>query len=143
MLLALPAAVLAGGGGLIQQAITSDPQQSAWTTSGSVAVNGKQYVDIPRMPQGTDVTLDITEPSPIYVSVDLKAGKAKLRMLDSETSTDVVIPAAVTFAGKGVNTATFIVEGDGFEEPTIQWKKVGKTKARAASVTASIIGEVD
>ena len=140
-LLALPAAVLAGGGGLIQQEITSDPQQSAWRTGAPVTVNSRQFREIPDMPQGDDVTLDITAPSPIYVSVDLRAGKAKVRM--REGGTEQVEPASVLLTRKGVTTATFIVEGDGFENPVIEWKKVGRPRVRASSVVASIIGEID
>jgi hypothetical protein len=139
--LAVPVVVVARGVGFFEQSVPSNPQESIWGTDTQASTNSNSYEPVPGMPQGTEVTLDIVPPAPLYLSVDLKAGKAQFRLVDA--GADEVTPSSVLVSGKGVSTATFITGGDGLEDPTIEWKRKGNDEVEAASVVVSTSGEQD
>ena len=140
--LGLPVAVLAGGPGPFgSNVITLDPQQAAWATGGPVQTRSRQFRPIHGIPQGPAVPIDYNSPSPVYVSVDLREGRAKLRIVDA--GDDPSTPASVTLAGQGVSTATFANFLEGFEAPVLEWKRIGRGRVVARSVIASTIGELD
>ena len=140
--LGLPVAVLAGGTSYYgENVITLDPEQAAWATGAPVETGSREFRPIRGIPQGEGVDIDFNSPSPVYVSVDLKAGKAKLRIVDA--GGDPSVPSSVTLAGPGVTTATFANFVDGFEDPVLEWKRVGRDRVVARSVVASTIGELD
>ncbi len=93
------------------------------------------------MPHGAEIGQEWNHPAPLYVSVDLKGGEASVRVRGTGTS-GIMRPRTVTFSGRGVQTATFFADS-GVENPTIEWKRVGNSEVTAASVVASITGELD
>ena len=139
--LAVPVAVVAGGGGFLDQSVPTAPQQSVWGTTDPASTNSDQYEAVPGMPQGTEVTLDLSPPAPLYLSVDMKSGKAQFRVVDGNG--DTVNPRSVLISGKGVSTATFLTLDDGLEDPTIEWKRKGNQRAELISLVASTLGEND
>ena len=139
--LAIPVGVAARGGTFFEQSVPSSPQETVWGTANAVTTNSNDWEPVPEMAQGLDASLDIVPPAPLYLSVDLKAGKAQFRLVDS--GGDEVDPSSVLFSGKGVSTATFVTFGDGLEDPTIEWKRKGNDRVEAASVVASTSGEPD
>ena len=138
IVLAVPVVVLARGRGFEQQAVPSGEQVTVWGTTESVTTNSQNWQAVPTVPAAA---LNLTPPAPLYLSVDLSAGKAKFRVVDE--GGDVVNPSSVLVDGKGVSTATFAVTGEGLEDPTIEWKRKGDDAVEAASVIASIAGEQD
>ena len=139
--LAVPAVVAAGNVSFLVQSVPSNPQETVWGTTEAVSTNSNNWEPLAKLPQGTEVPLDIVTPAPLYLSVDLKAGKAQFRLVDG--GGDIVYPSSVLFSGKGISTATFMTSGDGLEDPTIEWKRKGNEPVEAKSVVASTSGEQD
>jgi len=139
--LAIPVVVGARGTDLFFQGVPSSAQETVWGTDADVSTNSNTYEPVPEMRQGTDVSLDITPPNPLLLSVDLKAGKAQFRVVDS--TGDTVVPASVLFSGKGVSTATFVTLDDGIDDPVIEWKRKGEDRVEVKSIIASTSGEQD
>jgi hypothetical protein len=139
--LAVPVVVVAGGGSFFDQGVPSSAQETVWGTTDDVSTDANDWEPVPSMAQGVEATLDIVPPAPLYLSVDLKAGKAQFRLVDA--GGDVVNPSSVLFSGKGVSTATFMTTGEGLEDPTIEWKRKGSDPVEAKSVVVSTSGEQD
>jgi len=140
--LAVPVTVAARGvDDLFFQGVPSNPQETVWGIAEEVSTNSDGWQPVPEIRQGTDLTLNITPPNPLYLSVDLNEGKAQFRIVDS--TGDTVIPNSVFFSGKGVSTATFVTLDDGLDDPIIEWKRKGNDRVEAASVIASTSGEHD
>jgi hypothetical protein len=139
--LAIPVVVAARGSDLFFQGVPSNAQETVWGIAEEVSTNSNDWQPVPEIRQGTDLSLNITPPNPLYLSVDLNAGKAQVRLVDS--TGDTVVPSSVLFSGKGVSTATFVTLDDGLDDPVIEWKRKGNDRVEAASVIASTSGEQD
>jgi hypothetical protein len=132
----------AGDTGFFQErAYTANPRQAYWTTEGPTGTGSREFRPIAGLPQGTGVPVDYNAPSPIAVSVDLRAGKAQLRLVDGNG--DITRPFSVTLAGKGVSTAQFATLDDGMENPRLEWRRLGRKRVEARSVIVTAVGELD
>jgi hypothetical protein len=139
--LVIPAIVVARGENFLTQGVPTTPQHTVWGTTSSVSTNSDSYKPVAAMAQGGEVSLDLVPPAPLYLSVDMKSGKAQFRLVDE--GGDVVNPSSVLFAGKGVSTATFSTVNEGLENPTIEWKRKGNKRVEVKSIVASVSGEQD
>lgn len=139
--LVVPAALVLGGGNSPTTHVITQGTQTAWSTSETVSTGSKLFKPVVGIPQGDEVTFDTEPPSPVQISVDLRRGKAKLRLVDRDG--DPITPSSVLVTGKGVSTATFYLQSSDLEDPVIQWKKVGKPRVRAASIVATNWGAQD
>jgi hypothetical protein len=139
--LVVPAAIVLGGGNPPTAVNFVNGTQTAWSTSETVSTGSRTFKPVVGMPQGDEVLFDTISPSPVQISIDLRRGKAKLRIVERDG--DAITPTSVLVTGRGVHTATFFIQSSDLEEPVIQWKKVGRPRVRAASIVATNIGPQD
>ena len=67
---------------------------------------------MPGLPQWEPAEFDYDPGAIVRVSVDLRGGKASVRLRDPGGSDAQFGPDSALIAGKGVSTATFLVAGD-------------------------------
>lgn len=145
IVLAVPAVVIAGDPGNVDplQAPVEFAEQTVWT-AGSVQTDSKGYKPVGDMPAPEEIPADWTRPTTLQVSVDMTSGKARMRLTDTnDVNPPEFEPRSVLFAGKGVSTATFVIRTGDLDGPVLEWKRVGKSEARAASVVVAAIAHPD
>src|SRR5262245_15774971 len=144
LVVAVPAVVLAGGSGPIESNIAVSGGQTTWSTAGPATTNSTAFKGVRGLPRFEPGNLDYDPGAALHVSVDLRAGKAQLRLRDAGTPTASIDPGSVLLAGKGVSTATFLVVGiNTMTDPVIQWRRIGRAEVKAQSVTVDLIGPLD
>jgi hypothetical protein len=144
LLVAAPAIVLARGNGPIETNIAVSGGQTTWSTGGPATTNSKDFRAVNGLPRFQPGNLDYDPGAALHVAVDLRAGKAQLRLRDAGEPTATIDPGSVLLAGKGIRTATFLVIGSNtMTDPVIQWKRVGHARVEAHSVTVDLIGPLD
>ena len=143
LVVAVPTVVMARGNGPIESNIAVSGGQTTWST-GPTTTNSKRLKAVRGLPRFEPGNLDYDPGAALHVAVDLRAGKAQLRLRDAGTPTATIDPASVLLAGKGISTATFLVIGSNtMTDPVIQWKKLGRARVRAQSMTVDLIGPLD
>jgi hypothetical protein len=144
LVVAVPAVVLARGNGPMESNIAVSGGQTTWSTGGPTTTNSKRLKAVGGLPRFEPGNLDYDPGAALHVAVDLRAGKARLRLRDAGTPSATIDPASVLLAGKGISTATFLVIGSNtMTDPVIQWKKLGRARVRAQSMTIDLIGPLD
>jgi len=144
LLVAVPAVVFARGNGPIESNIAVSGGQTTWSTAGPATTSSKTFKALHGLPRFEPGNLDYDPGAALHVAVDLRAGKAQLRLRDAGTPTATIDPGSVLVAGKGVSTATFLVIGSNtMTDPVIEWKRLGRARVEAKSVTVDLIGPLD
>jgi hypothetical protein len=142
--LAVPAVVVAGFDPEDPLSGTFDAAERRVWTAENVATDDKKYRPIDDMPAPEAFLIDWVRPSTIQVSMDLKAGKARMRLVDENTVNPPEIePQSVVFAGKGVSTATIVIRDGDLDLPVLEWKRLGEDEVKAASIIVDGIGHPD
>ena len=143
LLVAVPAVVLARGNGPIESNIAVSGGQTTWSTAAATT-SSKTFKAVHGLARFEPGNLDYDPGAALHVTVDLRTGKAQLQLRDAGIPSAAIDPGAVLLAAKGVSTATFLVVGSNtIADPVIQWKRVGRARVEAQSVTVDLIGPLD
>jgi hypothetical protein len=132
---AIPAVVMAGGGGAVTRLVgDAEFHQTDWTGKHAAP---KDWTAVP----GIGFALENrNEPNSATVSADMAKGRAKFRVRMS-ASGPTIKPGAALFAAKGSNSFGWAYEdacGQGII-PRLEWKRVRKAKAVAAKISITQI----
>jgi hypothetical protein len=98
-----------------------------------VSTNSADWKPIP----GTFVGfLDATQTATL--SAEMKQGKAKIRLFDTDVQ-QAVVPGPVTFTAKASNSFSFGVPDNCPAHLEFQWKRVGTEKAIASNLSLQLV----
>ena len=132
--LAVPAAVVAASG----SGDSTVTVQTTWWTDEAASTNNTRFAPV------SDMANQMVQPDCQYaavaVSADMTQGRALVRVMD-EGNSEVAAPGPVTFAARGSNSFTFLVEGFA-GDLSVEWRRVGDVRAKAANFSAHAIGDV-
>jgi hypothetical protein len=98
-----------------------------------VSTNSKDWKPIP----GTFVGfVDATQTATI--SAEMKKGKAKIRLFDTDAQ-QTVVPGPVSFTAKASNSFSFGVPPNCPPSLQFQWKRIGTKKAIASNLSLQLV----
>jgi hypothetical protein len=101
----------------------------------TVSTNSNEWKPIPGMFVGL---IDATQTATI--SAEMKQGKAKIRLFDTDAQ-QVVVPGPVTFTAKASNSFSFGVPDNCPPDLVFQWKRVGGKRAIASNLSLQRVSQ--